>query len=245
MRPIGFSTGALAFGNFRRALQMLQGKTVNAVELSALRTHELPGLVEAIDSLDLRAYQYISIHAPSSFSAEEEPQIIDKLRVFVEREWSIILHPDAIHRIDLWRDFGERLCIENMDKRKPIGRTVSELERFFADLPQALFCLDMAHARQVDSSMTEAYLLLKKFAGRLRQLHVSEVDTNSKHDRISRGASRAFREIASLIPKDVPAILESPVLENEIEEELQRAKLALRSEVPTTELSFGGFAVQH
>jgi hypothetical protein len=34
MRPIGFSTGALAFGDFRRALSMLKDKPVSAVELS-------------------------------------------------------------------------------------------------------------------------------------------------------------------------------------------------------------------
>ena len=231
MRPIGFSTGALAFGDFRRALTMLHGKAVNAIELSALRTHELPGLVDSVASLDLRAYQYISIHAPSSFTPEQEPEIVDQLKTFAKRNWPIVLHPDAIHRVELWRGFGDLLCIENMDKRKPSGRTTEELDPIFSDFPDAFFCLDMAHARQVDSSMTEAYLLLKKFGGRLRQLHISEVNTSSKHDRISEGAYRAFQEIASLIPDNVPAILETPVTENEIEEELEKASRSLLTEV--------------
>jgi hypothetical protein len=41
MRTIGFSTGALAERYYRRALQMLAHKPVNAVELSALRQDEL------------------------------------------------------------------------------------------------------------------------------------------------------------------------------------------------------------
>ena len=45
MRRVGFSTGALARGDFRRALQMLAGKNVSAVELSALRQDELMPLV--------------------------------------------------------------------------------------------------------------------------------------------------------------------------------------------------------
>jgi hypothetical protein len=231
MRPIGFSTGALALGDFRRALKMLQGKAVNAIELSALRTYELPSLVDSVASLDLRPYQYISIHAPSSFTREQEPEIVDQLKTLAKRNWPIVLHPDAIHRVELWRSFGELLCIENMDKRKPIGRTMIELSGVFCDFPDAWFCLDMAHARQVDSSMTETYLLLKRFGGRLRQLHISEVNTTSKHDRISEGASRAFQEIAGLIPENIPAILETPVKEFEIEEELEKASRTLLTEV--------------
>ena len=246
MRPIGCSTGALAFGDFRRALRMLEGKTVNAVELSALRIHELPELVKAVDSLDLRTYKYISVHAPSSFAAEQERQVVDQLRIFVANGWPIILHPDAIRNVRLWRELGHYLCIENMDKRKPIGRTVLELEKVFADLPEACFCLDMAHARQVDSSMTEAYLLLETFGHRLRQLHISEVDTNSKHDRISRGAFRAFQEIAGMIPSETPAILETPLTESEIEEEIKRARLSLKSpDVMPNWSAVGDLAVQY
>jgi len=246
MRPIGISTGALAFGDFRGALKMLEGKTVNAVELSALRIHELPELVKAVDSLDLRAYQYISIHAPSSFGAEPEQRVVDQLRIFIAKGWPIILHPDAIRNSRLWRDFGDYLCIENMDKRKPVGRTVWELEKVFSELPEACFCLDMAHARQVDSSMTEAYLLLERFGHRLRQLHISEVDTNSKHDRISWGASRAFQEIANMIPSEIPAILETPIAENEIEEELKRARLSLKSPAVMPDCSaVGDLAIQY
>ncbi|MGI0084760.1 MAG: hypothetical protein ACREBQ_06730, partial [Nitrososphaerales archaeon] len=65
MRPIGFSTGALAYGDFRRALDILQGKRIAAIELSALRETELAPLIGALDSLDLSAFTYISVHAPS------------------------------------------------------------------------------------------------------------------------------------------------------------------------------------
>lgn len=244
MRPIGFSTGALAFGDFQHALSMLKGKSVNAVELSALRTHELPKLLDAADSLDLSEYKYISVHAPSSFTEDEEPQIVEQLKHFARRGWPIVLHPDAIHQTPLWREFGEFLYIENMDKRKPIGRNVAELKAVFSELPEALFCFDMAHARQVDSSMTEAYLILKTFGSRLRQLHISEVNTSSKHDRISRGAFRAFREIAYLIPSTIPAILESPVSELEIEAELENARSSLRPETAGPAWSSAQLAAQ-
>jgi len=46
MRLVGFSTGALAFADFRRGLQMLRETGAKAVELSALRAAELDPLME-------------------------------------------------------------------------------------------------------------------------------------------------------------------------------------------------------
>jgi hypothetical protein len=206
---------------------MLRGKSVKAVELSALRMHELPKLAAACDSIDVSKYEYVSVHAPSRFSEAEEQEAVALLRQFVAYRWPIILHPDAIHRSDRWLEFGDLLCIENMDKRKTTGRSVAELRTFFDRLPDARFCFDIAHARQVDSSMTEAYMLLKAFSDRLRQIHISEVNTSSKHDRISNGAVRAFRKVSHLIPSTVPVILETPVDEGDIEEQLKRASGSL------------------
>ena len=45
--------GRVGEDDFRRALQMLTGKNVSAVELSALRQDELVPLVEQLDQLDL------------------------------------------------------------------------------------------------------------------------------------------------------------------------------------------------
>jgi hypothetical protein len=119
------------------------------------------------------------------------------------------------------------LCVENMDKRKPIGRTANELESVFDQLPEASLCFDIGHARQVDSTMTEAYFILKRFSRRLRQVHLSEVNTRSKHDRLSYASVLAFREVAPLIPEDVPIILETPVSEDQLASEVQQATEAL------------------
>ena len=61
MRPIGFSTGALALSDFRLALEELQGQSVNSIELSALRYPELRPLLRALETLLLASLQ-IQIH---------------------------------------------------------------------------------------------------------------------------------------------------------------------------------------
>jgi hypothetical protein len=58
MKPIGFSTGALAKGDFATGLALQRRLSrVDAVELSALRDHELPRLVGAIPNLDLDEFE--------------------------------------------------------------------------------------------------------------------------------------------------------------------------------------------
>ena len=180
MRSIGFSTGALALSDFRLALEELQGQPVDSIELSALRYPELRPLLNALGALKLASYKYKSIHAPSSFDADQEVEIVDLLRRFVPGSWPIILHPDTIHDFSAWRVFGKQLAIENMDRRKPIGRTLEELNIIFEKLPEAMLCFDIGHARQCDTTMTEAYRILRAYSSRLCQIHVSEVNTASR-----------------------------------------------------------------
>ena len=227
MRPIGFSTGALAYADFRRGLAMTQIAVCAAVELSALRQSELFPLLESLKSLDLTGYDYISIHAPSQFEPTWEALAWERLREECWRNWPIVVHPDALLDFSLWREFGTLLCVENMDKRKPIGRTARELSRIFEQLPDASFCFDIGHAHQCDPTMTEAYLILREFGPRLRQVHVSEVNTRSKHDPLSYASILAYQEVAHLIPTNVPLILETPVAADQIEGEIAKVRRAL------------------
>lgn len=225
-RTIGFSTGALAFGDFRRALEMLRSHDVRAVELSALRQPELEPLVTAADELDLSQFTYIAVHAPSHIDARTEPGVVKGLLGLAQKNWPIVVHPDAIHDYSLWRPFGALLCVENMDKRKPVGRTVDELEIIFDLLPEASLCFDLGHARQVDTTMTEAYLIVRTYGSKLRQVHVSEVNTCSRHDRLSYSSTLAFCRFAEFIPETVPLIVEAVIDESEIESEIQRVEEA-------------------
>src|SRR5437879_2011842 len=122
MRPIGFSTGALAYADFRRGLAMTRKAECAAVELSALRQAELFPLLESLESLDLTDFEHVSIHAPSRFELAWEAVAWQRLREECGRNWPIIVHPDALSDFSLWGEFGALLCIENMDKRKPVGR---------------------------------------------------------------------------------------------------------------------------
>lgn len=230
MRQIGFSTGALARGNVRLALQMLQNKSAQIIEISALRQNELQPIVDMLDVLDLDKFEYKSFHAPSSMDADFEPTALELLARVAGRGWPIIVHPDAMHDVNEWSRFGDLLYVENMDKRKPIGQTADDLASIFRDLPQSGLCLDLGHVRQVDPTMSEAAEILLRFKDRLTQLHVSDVNSQSKHDPLTFEAVLAFQRVARLIPADIPIILESRVGETEIEAEIKSALSALAAQ---------------
>jgi hypothetical protein len=92
---MGFSTGALERGNYRKAMRWLVNSHVPNVELSALRYGELEPLVRDLDSLSLAVFTYISFHAPSSFKPEEEEHVVELLEKIKERGWNIIVHHDS------------------------------------------------------------------------------------------------------------------------------------------------------
>ena len=220
MRPIGFSTGALAKGNFSLGLSLQRSyASVSAVELSALRDHELQPLVEAVSGLELKEFQYVSFHAPSKLGALGETAVFGLLKNLPE-SWPIVVHPEIIQTTSLWATLGSRLCVENMDNRKATGRTVAELRDIFASLPHATFCLDVGHAKQIDPTMVTAILMLREFGGRLRQVHVSDVGPRGEHRSVGVMARLAFSRVAAYIPKTCPLIIESIIDPEQINEEM-------------------------
>jgi sugar phosphate isomerase/epimerase len=231
VRRIGFSTGAVAKGDFREAIRRLQEHGVSAVELSALRLNELKRLTEALADLDLSSFDFVSFHAPSRFGPADEPYVVRMVESVAERGVPVVVHPDVIFTDRRWAQLGGSLLIENMDKRKDIGRTAADLSALFDRFPAARFCFDIGHARQVDPTMTEARLILEAVGHRLAEVHMSEVNTASRHDPMSNYAIAAFSSIAGLIPDHIPVILETLVDQgqSDIPTEIDRARRALES----------------
>jgi len=224
MTPIGFSTGALAKGDFDRGLALQRDvDAIDAVELSALRDHELLPLIDAVPGLDLARFTYISFHAPGKLQALDEETAFELLRRLPD-QWPIVAHPDILRTPSLWRQLGERLCIENMDHRKSSGRTVDELRQLFESFPEATFCLDLGHARQIDPTMISAMLMLREFGQRLRQLHVSDVGPRGEHLPLGATARHAFSQLAAYVQDDYPLIIESVVPAEQIERELDTVR---------------------
>lgn len=235
MRLIGFSTGALAKGDYRRGIE-LQAKNprLRAIELSALREDELAPLSTDIKNLNLSQFSYISFHAPSKLARSDEEVVFELLRR-LPNHWPIIVHPELLKTRELWRSLGARLCLENMDNRKTGGRTVGEMRDLVNAFPEAGFCLDLGHV--IDPTMATAIRMLKEFGDRLRQIHVSEVGPRSEHRSVSALAMYAYELVADLVPQDCPLIIESVIPPEGIEAEVDKIEALFADQKPQTKNS--------
>ena len=229
MERIGFSTGALARGDFQRGLDLQRRADVDAVELSALREDELDGLIAALPTLDLAQFSFRSFHAPSRLTRLSNAELVDRLRPAVDCGLPIVVHPDVIDDFAPWRTLGAAVFLENMDQRKRVCRTANEMEPFFGELPQARFCFDVGHARQVDPTMSVAVDLLLRFQNRLSEVHISEVNWQCHHVAISSAAAFAFWRISSLIPSSTPIIIESLIPPERMDKEIGIVRQCLRA----------------
>jgi hypothetical protein len=184
--------------------------------------------VEAIGSLDLHGFAYVSFHAPSKLQTLDEKTAFALLNSLPDA-WPVVVHPELLQTPSLWRRLGDRLCIENMDNRKATGRTVPELCELFDTFPAATFCLDLGHSRQIDPTMASAILMLRQFGGRLRQLHVSDVGPLGQHLPLGATARHSFARIAAHVPPDCPIIIESIIAIDAIERELDAVTAVFES----------------
>ena len=136
----------------------------------------------------------------------------------------IVLHAEAIHDASHWRQLGEKVLVENADGRKRTGRTTVELAAVLDGLPDARVCLDLAHVYQVDPTMRR---MLKAFAGRVGQVHLSQLDHACAHRPLMLGIVHELRQVARLVP-DTMVILESCVDELSIASQVRLAKLCFQ-----------------
>jgi hypothetical protein len=230
MRPLGFSTGALAKGDFCKGLALQRTKpSLRAIELSALRDHELRPLISGLRELDLSYFTYLSIHAPSKLTTLSEKEAFSILHE-VPQTWPIIVHPELMPTPSLWKSLGRRVCLENMDNRKTNGRTLREMRQLFEWLPDAEFCLDLGHARQIDPTMATAMKMVQEFSGRLRQLHVSEIGLYGEHLPLSALAIYAFQLVARFIPINCAVIIESVIAPDAMDREIRKNASLFQSE---------------
>jgi sugar phosphate isomerase/epimerase len=207
--PIGTSTGIFpeARGDWRTLVELACTVSAFAVELSALGGDELLSLDRYLAGAPRLPFRYVSVHAPTKGLATDERDtlaMLGRLPLWVR---SVVTHPDVMADLRAYRGLGTRLVIENMDGRKAIGRTAGELEPFFEALPDAGFCLDIAHAHSLDRSLELAHELLDRYGRRLRQVHLSSL-CDGEHVPVTAADARNFVPVLDRC-RDVPWILEA------------------------------------
>ena len=207
--PLGASTGWMdARGDWGALVERAIEVSTFAAELAALDERELPGVEAYLRSRPALPFRYLSLHAPSKGRELPEDELVARLGALRDCVDAIVVHPDTIVDVGAWRALGGALVLENMDPRKDDGRTAAELEPFFAALPEAGLCLDVAHAAAIGED--EGERILDAYACRLRHLHVSSLDADCHHTTLDPADERAWAPLLRRC-RDVPWILEAPL----------------------------------
>ncbi len=209
--PVGASTGYMEELREDWDAQVAEASRVSvfAVELSALSEKQLIPLKDFLASNPSLTFRYLSIHGPSKDREIAEEELVEELVELAGRADAIVMHPDTIEELHLYRALGRKLVLENMDARKGSGRTPDELAPSFEELPEAGFCFDIAHAWSVDKSMQIAGELLDALSDRLRHVHLSSLSPELHHVPLSDVDEELFRPSLERCV-DVPWILEAP-----------------------------------
>lgn len=196
-------------GDWESQVDAAMGVSPFAIELSALSEDDLDSLEEYLSSQPTLPFRYVSVHGPSKARRLPEDELVARLARLAVRADAVVMHPDTIDDPTAYRQLGHKLVLENMDARKETGRTIVELEPLFAELPDAGFCFDIAHAWSIDPDMVVAGELLDTLGQRLQHLHVSSLSAESHHVPLSEADEELFRPLL-LRCLDVPWILEAP-----------------------------------
>jgi hypothetical protein len=209
---IGASTGYMtgARGDWPRLVSAAEALSDDVVELSALSARELPGLLAFLADRPALAFGHVSVHGPSkgwTGAPEELAALLASLPASVA---GVVMHPETLGDPAAFAVLGARLRLENMDTRKPDARTADELARYFAALPGARFCFDIAHAQLHDPSMALAHELLDAFGDRLAEVHLSSIRPDGGHIPLRVEDAEAFVPVLERCV-GVPWVLEAPL----------------------------------
>lgn len=207
--PVGASTGWLRdAGTWPAQARAAAAVSSFAAELAALSLPEFDALEAWLHTLPPLPFRYLSVHAPVKDLDGDEPRLVARLAALPAAVRSIVVHPDVMVDPRAYGRVGSRLVVENMDDRKAGGQGVEDLAAVFAVLPEAGFCLDVAHVTSVDPTMELAHDLLDAFGPRLRQLHVSSL-VDGEHAPLTAEDAERFRSVLRRCV-DVPWVLEAP-----------------------------------
>jgi len=137
-----------------------------------------------------------------------EQELVEMLAGLRQRVDAIVVHPDVMDEPERFRLLGSTLAIENMDGRKAIGQSASDLAEYFSVLPDASLCFDVPHAASVDPTLEIATDLLDVYGSRLRHVHLSSLDGNCHHQPLTPADQERFLPLLDRC-RDVPWILEA------------------------------------
>lgn len=229
---IGFSTGALyKHQKTKLALRTIRQTGCLCVELGFVALKEWKWL-DDVTIEDLKHFSYVSFHAPAhDYSPSIETSTIIKKILFihecVRRLDLVVVHPDLIRDFSALAASNLPIAIENMDRKKSMGRNPNDIFLILEQYPEWKMVLDLNHVYTNDQSMKLAESFIEKFGNKIAEIHLSGFIKS--HDPLFE--TRQAKIIESAKGISVPIIVESLLSPENLEREKKYILKILKNSV--------------
>jgi hypothetical protein len=183
----GFSTGVLhQYLDAKQSIKIIKRLGCMAVELGFIRKQRVEdGWMEAITKEDLEGFKYISLHAPKMYykDNEEARNIFKRIeRINNLRPLDLVIfHPDNVVDVKVFKKVSFPVGFENMDKQKPFGRTLKDIEKLLMKNADFRFVLDTNHLKSNVPSMKVVDEFYSKLGHKIAEYHVSGLGSDYPH----------------------------------------------------------------
>ncbi|MCB9359237.1 hypothetical protein H6503_04860 [Candidatus Woesearchaeota archaeon] len=162
----------------------------------------------------LRKQKYVSIHAPfhlpwRSNGMEDllkQLKLIEKLYKTVKAK-TVVIHPQDMLPPKILNRFRFHISTENMEPGHNISH--AHLKKILKAFPRAGLCLDAAHAYLYSKDETSA--ILKKFKGKVSQVHLSGTYKKKEHQSMRICTDSFYNSIVPLKKTELPIIIEEDI----------------------------------
>ncbi len=176
---LGFSTGVFYKQKLtlRERIAIIRSIGCHAIELGCVKMETFDsGEIEALNSFDLTGFNYVSLHAPTfNYGGPGTERILEKVaRLHANLSFTVVIvHPDTITNIDVFKNCGFPVALENMDNRKTSCQTPDELLALLSKNDDLSFVLDVNHVYSNDKSMKLADEFYERLGDRISEIHLS------------------------------------------------------------------------
>ncbi|MBU0598642.1 hypothetical protein KKF61_06685 [Patescibacteria group bacterium] len=220
----GFSTGVLhKETDAKHALYIMKQLGCQAVELGFIRKSRIDdGWLESIEAKDLVGFKYVSFHAPKMYykNNEETHEILNLIENFYKKVYPldmVVFHPDNVIELEVFNNLPFPVGFENMDNRKPFGKTSSDLLKLLKKNSKFHFILDVNHLKTNNQDMPQLDEFYNKLGTRLAHYHVSGLTSKLTHAPLY--LTKQLDLLAAVRDTSKPIICESLLTSGNIEKE--------------------------
>lgn len=213
--PISISTGLVYMLTQDRndMIQRLRKFSPGGIELSFAYPQLLLDFKISQENLKyLKTLKFNSIHPPwkdivygNNPLTKEVLERIQDLYIKIGAR-NVVFHKDIKDDFGILKDFNFTVSIENDDWKKGLN-TPLQIEEELKQNPNLKFTFDFAHA--LTTSKDDIKVYLTKFKDRIMQVHISMLDrVMGDHYFLFKYDSLELRDLISLIPQNIPLVLE-------------------------------------